>query len=295
MSESTIFCTFEQKLSTTDVSHLAKLIGAVIPISHRHHLIGHSQTGLHSVIEKYKDYARIRRALRNMPLTVLRRVEGNQMILGVPVHGQSYTIKNTGPVNWEKGDTLVALPPLSSISKNSLLTVGNWDLVLPWIVPFELAEEINQRILLIALLSIDRSFDEVRAATVHLRNIKFREHTFTLPDMVTEENMLWDLKNVCISMSMVANLSTELTLTYVRKLALEDSSMLLVKCQELLGRRGENVPRRPDNLAPNEELAKLSALFVMIRQLLDIVSEQPLFLVCDISADNKSATCIFKG
>lgn len=294
--ESTIFCTFEQRLATSDVGKLAKLSGAVIPVQTRHHLISNSQVGLHNVIEQRKDYARVRAALRNMTLTVLQRVEGNQMLLRVPVHGQSYTIHNTGPVNWEKGDVLVALPPIVRSSDQKIINLSNWDLVLPWIVPQPLACEINQRIVIAALLSLDRSFEEVRAATAQLRTVHFRDNTFVIPETAVEENLLLDLKNICVSLSMVSNLSTELTLAYVRKLALEDNSMLLVKCQEILGRRQANgAGRRPHNLAPDEELSKLSALFVMIRQLSDVITEQSAFLVCDISPDNKSATCLFKG
>lgn len=292
--ESTVFCTFEHKLTASDIGKLAKIIGAVIPIPHRNHLISNTQTGLYNVIERQKDYARIRSALRSMIPTVLRRVEGNQLLLGIPTYGQLYTIKNTGPVIWEKGDTLVLLPPITqNVQGNSFLSLGNWDLVLPWIVPQPLATEITQRILVIALLSIDRSFEEVRAATAQLRTIRFREATFTIPDVTVGENLMLDLKNVCISMSMIANLSTELVLTYVRKLALEDNSMLLVKCQELLGQRDH--AKKTANLSPNDELAKLSAMFVMVRQLSDTITETPAFFVCDVSADNQSATCIFKG
>lgn len=296
--ETTVFCTFEQKLTTTDVGKLSKLIGAVIPIPNRHHLVGSSQVGLHAIVsDKNRDYARIRNRMRNMTVTVLRRVEGNQMVLGLPVHGQCYSIKNTGPVLWEKGDLLTFLPPVFSSDQQSTLSIGNWSLVLPWIVPLPLATEINQRLLAMALLSLDRSFEEVRAATNQLRTIRYRDATFTLPEIVTDENVLIDLRNVCISMSMIANLSSDLTLTYVRKLALEDSTMLLMKCQEMLSRRDDRPFRhqRPENLTPTEELTKLTALFVMMRQVVDVISEQPMFLVCDISPDDKSAICIFKG
>lgn len=292
--EATVFCTFEHKLTAADIGKLAKIVGAVIPIPHRHHLISNTYTGLHNVIEHQKEYARIRNVLRNMTPTILRRVEGNQLLLGIPIHGQLYTIKNTGPAIWEKGDTLVLLPPIiQNVKGNSFLSLGEWDLVLPWIVPLPLATEITQRILITALLSLDRSFEEVRAATAQLRVIHFRESTFTIPDVTVDENLMLDLKNACISLSMIANLSTDLVLAYVRKLALEDNSMLLVKCQELLGQK--ECTKRPSNLSPTDELMKLSALFVMIRQLLDIVTEQPAFTVCDVSADNQSAMCIFKG
>lgn len=294
--ETTVFCTFEQKLTVNDVGRLTKIIGAVIPIPHQTHLISHTQIGLHAVFEQQKEYARVRSLLRNMNTTVLRRVEGNQLLLGVPVQGQSYTIRNTGPVPWEKGDMLVLIPPLTLGDKDGVVSLHNWNLVLPWIVPQQLAAEINQRIIIIALMSLDRRYDEVQAAVTHLRRIQHRGVTFTLPDITTEANIMLDLKNVCVSMSMLSNLSTELTLTYIRKLAMEDHSMLLVKCQEILGRRLDGqAPARPGNFSPEEEMARLSAFFVMVRQLTDIVNEQPTFLVCDVSPDNKSATCLFKG
>lgn len=289
-----MFCSFEHKLTATDLGKLAKIIGAVIPIPNRHHLISNSHTGLHTVIERHKDYARVRTALRAMVPTVLRDVQGNQMVLGVMSHGSIYTIRNTGPVIWEKGDTLVLMAPLMYHPKvNSCLSMAGWDLILPWIVPLPLATEITQRILVTAMLSLDRSYEEVRAATAQLRTIQFRDITFTIPEINVTDHMLLDLKNACISLSMVANLSTELVMTYVRKLALEDTSMLLIKCQELLGQR--NVAARPTNLSPVDELKKLSALFVMLRQLTDIISETPIFTVCDVSADNQTAVCIFKG
>nr|WEG69082.1 capsid triplex subunit 2 [Mastomys natalensis cytomegalovirus 2]WEG69220.1 capsid triplex subunit 2 [Mastomys natalensis cytomegalovirus 2]WEG69359.1 capsid triplex subunit 2 [Mastomys natalensis cytomegalovirus 2]WEG69497.1 capsid triplex subunit 2 [Mastomys natalensis cytomegalovirus 2]WEG69635.1 capsid triplex subunit 2 [Mastomys natalensis cytomegalovirus 2] len=301
--EPTVFCTFEQRLTTGDVSKLSRMVGAVIPISTRHHLIGSTQVGLDSLIhDKFKDYARLRTRMRDMTLTVLRRVEGNQMILGIPVHGQSYSIRNTGPVLWEKGDVLTALPPIFGGDNISLVSVGGWSLVLPWMVPTQLATEINQRMLLLALLSLDRSREEVRAAFTQLRTLKYRDTTITLPDISIDESVLVDLRNVCISLSMIANISSDVTLTYVRKLALEDSSMLLMKCQEILGRRDQPgdavaLPRgRPQhNITPVEELNKLTTLFVMIRQVMDVISDEPAFLVCDTSPDDKSAVCIFKG
>lgn len=303
--ETTVLCTFEQRLTTGDIGKLAKMIGAIVPIPTRHHLIGSAQVGLNAIInDKSKDYARVRTRMRDMTYTLLRQVEGNQMVLGILEYGRVYTVKNTGPVLWEKGDVLAALAPVFSTESAALVTVGSWNLILPWIVPLPLATEINQRMLLIALLSLDRSREEVRAASLQLRTIRYRDATITLPDLSLNDTTLVDLRNVCISLSMIANLSSEVVMTYVRKLALEDSSMLLMKCQEILNRQGlQNggagdplVPRgRNPNMTPTEELNKLTALLVMIRQISDIVAEQPLFVVCDLSPDDRSAVCIFKG
>lgn len=319
--ETTVFCTFEQRLSPSDIGKLARLIGAVIPIPNRHHLVGSTQVGLDAIISenKSRDYARLRTRMRDMTLTVLRKVEGNQMVLGIPVYGQCYTIKNTGPVIWEKGDMLTTLPPIFSgePSQAALISTGGWNLVLPWVVPMSLATEINQRMIMIALLSLDRSREEVRAATAQLRTLRYRDATITLPDVTISDTTLIDLKNVCISLSMITNLATDVTLAYVRKLALEDSNMLLMKCQEILSRRldasagsaasssssssnpGSSEPSggRGGNytITPTEELNKLTALFVMIRQIVDVISDQPAFLVCDLSPDDRSAVCIFKG
>lgn len=342
--ETTVVCTFEQRLTTGDVGKLARMIGAVIPIPTRHHLIGSAQVGLDSIINgKSRDYARLRSLMRDMTLTVLRKVEGNQMVLGIPVHGQVYTIKNTGPVLWEKGDVLTTLPPIPSGATlgpsstlttgpsalgddGALISAGGWRLVLPWMVPMPLATEINQRLLTIALLSLDRSREEVRAATTQLRTVRYRDSTIVLPDPTIDDTTLTDLRNVCISLSMIANLSSEVILTYVRKLALEDSSMLLMKCQEILNHRQQRqhqqhqpqgsasgpaaaTSHRPDEdslvprhgvgtsltMTPTEELNKLTALLVMIRQVTDVIAEQPTFLVCDLSPDDRSAVCIYKG
>ncbi|ACE95262.1 M85 protein [Murid betaherpesvirus 1] len=310
--ETTVLVTFEQRLTTGDVGKLSRLIGAVIPIPYRHHLLGSSQVGLDAVVkDKTRDYSRMRARMREMTLTIMRRVEGNQMILGVPTHGQCYTIRNTGPVSWEKGDVLTTLPPVFSGEVTGLVSVSDWDLVLPWIVPMALATEINQRMMMLALLSLDRSHEEVRAATAQLRVVRYRDATLTLPEITIDDTVLIDMRNVCISLSMIANLSSEVTLAYVRKLALEDSNMLLMKCQEILGRRMPQVgvgagssgdrndpparSRTNYNITPTEELNKLTALFVMIRQITDVISEQPAFLVCDVSPDDKSALCIYKG
>ncbi|QQL10955.1 Rh117 [macacine betaherpesvirus 3] len=307
--DSTIFCTFEQKLSLTDVGKLAKLTGAIIPIPQRHHLIKHHHLGLHQYIDSTRGYARLRSLLRNMTPTILRRIEGNQLAMQVPTHGHLYTVLNTGPVLWEKGDALCQLPPLFSgpLVRDHPVSVGNWNLVLPWLLPAPLAVEINQRILIMALYSLDRSYEEVKAAVNQLQHVTFRDATFTIPDPVIENHLLLDMKTACLSMSMVANLASDLTVNYVRKLALEDSSMLLTKCQELLmrlnrdddGTGGNNSNRllrgRPSHVSPDEEISRLSALFVMLRQLDDIIHEQVMFTVCDVSPDNKSATCIFKG
>ncbi|AAF99173.1 pR85 [rat cytomegalovirus strain Maastricht] len=307
--ETTVLCTFEQRLTAGDVSKLAKMIGAIVPIPSRHHLIGSAQVGLNAIInDKQRDYARVRTRMRDMTYTVMRQVEGNQMVLGILEYGRVYTVKNTGPALWEKGDVLTALAPVFSTESAALVTVGNWQLVLPWIVPLPLATEINQRLLLIALLSLDRSREEVRAASAQLRTVRYRDATILLPELSLNDTTLVDLRNVCISLSMIANLASEVVMTYVRKLALEDSSMLLMKCQEILTR--QDLPRgggnaghgdslaargRNPNMTPTEELNKLTALLVMIRQISDIVAEQPLFVVCDISPDDKSAVCIFKG
>ncbi|AGE11556.1 GP85 [Caviid betaherpesvirus 2] len=302
--ETTTFCTFEQKLSPSDMGKLARVIGAVIPIPQREHLISHSHIGLYKTIKSHRDFYKIRTTLRNMTLTVLRQVEGGQILLGVPVHGRLYTIRNTGPVQWEKGDTLVVYPPVTTtLQQNSIMSLPEWELVVPWIIPSSLAAEINQKLTVMGLLSLDRNYEDARAAIARLRQIQFRGTTFTLPDVVNDDNTLWDMKNICISMSMIANLATDLTLGYVRKLALEDRSMLLTKCQELLVRRvgdhhrpGENNPgRRGQLLAPEDEAAKMSTFLVMVRQVLELVMEEPAFIVCDVTPDNKSATCIFKG
>ncbi|AEV80781.1 capsid triplex subunit 2 [Aotine betaherpesvirus 1] len=303
--DATVFCTFEHKLSVTDIAKLSRLVGAVVPIPQRHHLIKHHSLGLHQFVDKNRGYTRLRSLLRNMTLCMLRRVEGNQVVLNLMVHGQCYTVMNTGPVTWEKGDVLTVMPPLSGstagqpetpASSPFALKIGNWDLVLPWVIPMSLAAEINQRLLVMALFSLDRSYDEVRAATQQLRTITFRGVTFTIPEPTVDGHLLLDMKNACISMSMVANLASGLLTTYIRKLALEDSSMLLVKCQELLMRMDRERPEgRLQHVAPDEEVNRLSALFVMIRQLSDLIHEQALFTVCDVSPDNKTATCIFKG
>ncbi|AAM00724.1 capsid triplex subunit 2 [Panine betaherpesvirus 2] len=300
--ESTIFCTFDHKLTIADLGKLAKLTAAVVPIPQRLHLIKHLQLGLHQYTDHTRGYPRMRSLLRNMTLTLLRRVEGNQILLHVPTHGLLYTVLNTGPVLWEKGDALCLLPPLFNgpMARENLLTLGKWELVLPWVIPVPLAQEINQRLLIMGLFSLDRSYEEVKAAVHQLKTITYRDATFTLPDPVIDNYLLLDMKTACLSMSMVANLASDLIVTYVRKLALEDSSMLLVKCQELLTRTdrergGERVPPRPNHVSPDEEISRLSALFVMLRQLDDLIREQTIFTVCDVSPDNKSATCIFKG
>lgn len=306
--ESTVFCSFEHKLTPADVGKLAHLVGAVIPVPHRRHLISSAQLGLHQEGpagghgKQKRDYLTTRSLLRGMTVTVLRKVEGNQALLGIPVHGRTYTIRNPGPVHWEKGDRLVLLPPIPPTHGGTALSIGDWSLVLPLVVPQQLAVEINQRLLIIALLSLDRTAEETRAAVATLRVISFRGHSITLPDALTDGHMLLDMKNACIALSMIANLSSELVLGYVRRLALEDSSMLLTKCQEILTRReparrgaGGEPQRAAHGLSPTEEMSRLSALFVMLRQLADVVSEQVSFVVCDIAPDNKSATCIFKG
>ncbi|QQL09717.1 Ba117 [Baboon cytomegalovirus] len=302
MADLSIFCTFEQKLSLTDVGKLTKLTGAIIPVPSRHHLIKHHHLGLHQYIDHTRGYVRLRSLLRNMTPTILRRIEGNQLAMQVPTHGQLYTVLNTGPVTWEKGDRLCVLPPLfqGPVAREYPVSVGSWNLVLPWVLPSQLAVEINQRILIMALFSLDRSYEEVKAAVNQLQHITFRDATFTIPDPVTDNHLLLDMKTACLSMSMVANLASDLTMNYVRKLALEDSSMLLVKCQELLLRMdrehaADGLRGRPNNVSPDEEISRLSAFFVMLRQLDDLIHEQPVFVVCDVSPDNKSATCIFKG
>ncbi|AAK57129.1 T85 [Tupaiid betaherpesvirus 1] len=304
--DTTVFCTFEQKLTAGDLGRLSKYIGAVVPIPFRHHLIGHTAIGLHRLLDERRAYARLRTLLRDMTLTIVRRLEGNQMLLGIPVHGHCYTVQNTGPVLWEKGDQLVLCAPLLPPDPERAVRIGGWSLVLPWIIPQPLAMEINQRLLVIALLSLERPYEQVRAATAQLRTIHYRDATFSLPDVQLDEPLLDELKTVCLSMSMVTNLASELVQTYVRRLALEDHSMLLLKCQELLARRTAAAGgRREDDAAaaaaavehldPRDEVAKLTAFFVMVRQLVDVVTEQPVFQVCDVAPDNKSATCLFKG
>lgn len=291
-----IFCSFDQKLSLADISTLCKITNAVIPVPAHNHLIGNANLGLHHVLTNNKDYIQLKDALKTMVITILQKVEGNQLILKRPVIGKLYSIKNTGPFPWERGDTLTLLPPIFSQNQTRILSLGDWSLVLPIIVPTPVAYEINARLLCIALLSVHRNYGETKDVMNELRIVHYRDVTVTLPDVVNDQSSTASMKNACIAFSMIAALAPELVYTYIERLSLEDHSMLLIKCQELLTQRsrdGHNAFVR-DNQSVQEELKKIRSVLTMVNQIHALVSEKTSFLVCDVSADNKLASCIFK-
>nr|BAB40661.1 probable capsid protein [Suid betaherpesvirus 2] len=291
-----IICTFDQKLALSDVSKLCNAIGTVIPIPVSHHLINNKYIGLSQIFSTTKDYLQIKEALRKMNLTILRNVEGNQLILKKPTHGMQYLIKNTGPFPLEKGDTLCIIPPSSAPQTPKIMSLGHWELVLPLTVPSEVATEVNLRLICMGLLSAHKTLIDIRAAIEELRIIRYRDVTVTLPDVTNNDKLMFDIKNACIAFSMIMGLAPDIVYTYINQIALEDQSMLIIKCQELLSKR-LNIDvdyDRPNIENVNDEIKKLKTIFTMINQIHTIIEEKASFIICDVSPDNKQITCIFK-
>ena len=289
-----IYCTFDQKLTLSDIGTLCKLTNAVIPIPSHRHLIGNTNLGLYTVLSTTTDYIQIRDILKTMVLTILQKVEGNQLILIRPKIGHQYEIKNTGPFPLEKGDQLSLLPPFLKPSQQ-LLVLPNWELILPLLIPTDVATEINVRMLCISLLSIHRKYEEVQIIIDELRTLQYRDVTIKLPDVINDCKSTFSMKTACISFSMIATMSPDIVQTYIERLSLEDQSMLLIKCQELLAKK--NFSQEPSSFKATEiktELQKIKTVFTMINQINSLTQEKTFFIVADVSADNRLATCIFK-
>lgn len=288
-----IYCTFEHKLSLSDITSLSRIINAVIPIQTYQHLISNFQLGLHGILSDKTDYVHTRDILRKMFITILEKVEGNQLILKKPIIGKAYTIKNTGPFPWERGDNITLIPPILSIEQTKIMTFGDWNLLLPLLVPVPIATEINIRLLCMGLLSLHRSFEEIQTAIHELRIIQYRDVTISLPDTVNDKSSMVNMKNVCVALSLITALAPDAVQTYIQKLSLNDHSMLLIKCQELLSKRHGN-ENEYNKISLKDELKKIKAVLTMVDQIYTAISEKPIFLVCDVSSDGKIATCIFK-
>ncbi|ANC96571.1 capsid triplex subunit 2 [macacine betaherpesvirus 9] len=289
-----VYCTFDQKLSLSDIGTLCKLANTVIPIYSHHHLIGNSNLGLYNVLSTTNDYVHLRDTLRTMVLTILQKVEGNQLVLIRPKIGQQYEIRNTGPFPLEKGDRLSLIPPLQNFSQK-LLAFSDWELVLPLLIPTDIATEINIRMLCIGLISIHRKYEEIQTIIDELCYLQYRDVTIKLPDIINDGRSMFSMKTACISFSMIATMAPDLVQTYIERLSLEDHSMLLIKCQELLAKRTTNNQNIILNATEiKTELKKIKTVLTMINQINSLTQEKTFFIVSDVSADNRLATCIFK-
>nr|AVI09255.1 hypothetical protein [Human betaherpesvirus 6A] len=294
----TVYCTFDHKLSLSDISTLCKLMNIVIPIPAHHHLIGSGNLGLYPIVSSNKDYVHVRNVLRTMVVTILQKVEGNQLVLRKPMTGHQYAIKNTGPFPWEKGDTLTLIPPLSTHSEEKLLKLGDWELTVPLVVPTAIAAEINIRLLCIGLIAVHREYNEMQTIIDELCSIQYRDVLIKLPDIVNDKQSMYSMKTACISLSMITAMAPDIVRTYIDRLTLEDHSMLLIKCQELLSKRTTLNTQRCGQLHATEikdELKKVKSVLTMIDQINSLTNEKTYFVVCDVSADNRMATCIYKN
>ncbi|APZ76287.1 capsid triplex subunit 2 [Murid herpesvirus 3] len=291
-----IYCNFDQKLSLSDISTLCNVTCSVIPISNLHHLISNTHAGLHKTFSNTKEYLQIKTILNNMFITIFQKCEGNQLILKKPITGHQYTIRNTGPFPWEKGDHLTIIPPLYQ-SQTKVLSLGDWDLTLPLIVPIEIAVEINIRFLCLGLLSIHRNYEDVKVLIDEFKQIQYRDITINLPEIINDTTSINDMKSVCIALSIITEMAPDIATTYINRLSLEDHSMILVKCQELLSKKTIVNPNTTNvqNISILDEFKKIRTVLTMINQIQAVIAEKTYFIICDVTADNKYASCIYKG
>lgn len=283
-------CVFESKLSVTDIGKLNQIVGAVIPILHEQVLITPNDVGLYRFISPRTDYTKLKLSLKTMKLTVMRRLEGNQMILTRLQHGNVYSVRNTGPFNWEKGDRLTTIPPMFTVNHTSVIQFGNWELILPMVVPVEVSRDINVRNVVYTFLSTHKSFKEYESIYQDLHKISFRDVTIELP-LNLDTRHINDVKNVCVALSMITNLTTGLVANYLSQLAMIETDSLIVKCQELL--RSNNVINIDEPINPTQEYKKLYSLLNLMVQVGRSMQEEASFVVLDVTPDNKIATCMF--
>ncbi|UEH20525.1 triplex capsid protein 2 [Elephant endotheliotropic herpesvirus 2] len=285
-------CVFETKLSPGDVAKLNKIIGAVIPVTKCAPLISPIDVGLHRHVSHRTDYGKLHMALNMMYPTVLRKLEGNQMVMTPMQHGQVYTIRNTGPFSWEVGDRLAIIPPVFSIEHTTIMQTPSWDLMLPIVVPVQVAKEINIRNIVITLMSLNRPGRDAEISQ-EARRIRFRDVTIDIPTTL-DTRQLNSVRNVCLALALITNVAPSLLQQYVPRLALAETDMLLVKCYDLLKKLdlpGDGNGGEPPNI-PNE-IQRMSGLLNLITYVNSIVTENSLFIVNDITPDNKMATCTF--
>ncbi|QOE74447.1 triplex capsid protein 2 [Elephant endotheliotropic herpesvirus 3A] len=291
-------CVFETKLSIGDVAKLNKIPGAVIPVAQYAPLICPADVGLHKHVSYRTDYSKLHLALNSMFPTVFRKLEGNQMVLAPMRHGQIYTILNTGPFSWEKGDRLTWLPPMFSLEHTTVLHTPSWDLMLPIIVPVQVAREINIRNILLTLLSINRQAGRETETSQEIRRIRFREVTIDIPATL-DTKQLNNVRNLCTALALVTNVTPGLLTDYVQRLSTVETDMIVVKSYELLSKIDTgNLGGGPGN--PNEdpinvskELQKITGLLNLINYISSVINDNPMFIVTDITPDNKMATCTF--
>lgn len=286
----TIKCVFETKLNVTDLGKLNKIVGAVIPVSRENVLINAGDLGLYSHISPRSDYTKLKLALKAMTPTILKSIQGNQLLLTKPIHGQLYSIKNTGPFTWEKGDRLAMIPPVFSIQHTSVIQLGNWELILPMLVPLEVAKDINIRNIITTLLTVDKGLKDHETLQQELQRIHFRDVTVELPT-VFDSRYVNNVRNICVSLSMIVNLSSALISNYIENLSLLETDVILVKCKELLNETNINETRAATN--PSEEYKKIATILNLIVQIANIINETSCFIVLDVTPDNKLATCMF--
>ncbi|AAM22126.1 capsid protein [Suid gammaherpesvirus 3] len=294
-----ITVTLTSRLYADEIAKLQDMIGAVIPIEASHGFQNIQSLGLFAVAgcDASLDYVLMFNYLSKCTLAILDEVNADSLVLTKIQNDKAYQIKNVYQpfFQWCSNIQLCVMPPMFDKSLNSIeLESNNYTLVLPIVVPVDVAHDALQKLLLFNIYS---------RVLAHEPNPALMREVITYCNYVTYLGSHYQLNlennDTVSSLHLLDNLAMYLSIMTVllpRGCGRLLTSLVRHGEHELLGLFRRLVPdemnvENLDRVSIYEDLTKLGMLMTYLQTLASIFNLGPRLQVSSYISESLLATC----
>ncbi|AIB03181.1 capsid triplex subunit 2 [Bovine gammaherpesvirus 6] len=297
--DSKIIVSCTSRLYADEISKLQEKIGAVVPLIDSHanqnlHSMGLSPT-THTDITS--DYVLMFNYLSKCTLAVLEEVNADSLVLTKIQKNQAYQIKNIYQpfFHWDNNMQLCVIPPLFGKESNTVaLESNNFTLLLPSVVPTEIAHEALQKFLTFHTYSrviraepAAAAFENVVAATNY---INYMGATYFLNVEHSEASgALAILDNLSLYLAIMVAMIPRACVRLITAVMRQGENELLGVLRNIVPEEFNAFNLNIDNI--EEEMSRLGVMMTYLQTLSSIFNLGPKLQLSSYISENLVATC----
>ncbi|AAX58062.1 ORF26 [Ovine gammaherpesvirus 2] len=300
-SKVVVSCT--SRLFTDEVCKLQEKVGCIVPLQDSHGAQNLQTVGLKPAlgVDLSSDYVLMANYLSKCTLAILEEVSADTLTLTKITRTGTYQIKNkyTPFFQWDSNTQVCVIPPILDQPGNSVeLESNNFTLLLPMVVPCEVAHEVLQRVLTynIYLRVTQAEPDAARMADVLARTnyVTYMGHHYPLNlENLENSGALAFLDNLALYLCIMVGLLPRSCVRLLTTLLRHGENELLHVFRRIVPEEFNAADLNADTVYP--DMTKIGMLMTYLQTLGSIFNLGPRLQVSLYTPENLAATCWYSS